>query len=60
MNVSKSLILKKNRMKGTFRRSFFIPGWINEKQRGNDIILKFFLRKGTYATTLLRELMKNG
>jgi len=51
---------KKNRMKGTFRRSFFIPEWINEKQRGNDMILKFFLRKGTYATTLLRELMKNG
>ena len=29
------------------------------KLEGNDLLLRFFLRKGTYATTLLNELMKN-
>jgi tRNA pseudouridine13 synthase len=42
------------------RRPFRVPvGEVEWRLSGNDLYLKFFLPKGSYATTLLRELMKN-
>ncbi len=50
--------LKKAKMKGTYRKCFFEPKWLMEKMKKNDLIIKFFLPKGSYATVLLGELMK--
>jgi tRNA pseudouridine13 synthase len=52
--------LKRSRMKGTFRKSFFKPEWLGSKTHEKDAVLKFFLPKGSYATVLLQELMKDG
>ena len=42
------------------RRAFRIPvEKLEWRFEGDDMVLKFFLPKGSFATTLLRELMKN-
>jgi tRNA pseudouridine13 synthase len=52
-------LLKRNRVTGTRRRGRLTPRIdIEAKQRG--IQLSFTLHKGGFATTLLREFMKNG
>lgn len=51
--------LRQARMEGG-RRPFRVPlealGW---RVEGTDLYMRFFLSKGSYATTLLREILKN-
>lgn len=46
--------------RGDWRRSFFKPRWLGYRFLNEDLLLKFELPKGSYATILLRELMKSG
>ena len=51
-------LMPKFRLKGT-RRPLRVPVQdLNWRMEGMDLCLEFFLPKGSYATTLLRELMK--
>ena len=50
--------MPKFRLNGT-RRPLRVPVQdLNWRMEGMDLCLEFFLPKGSYATTLLRELMK--
>lgn len=47
------------RCNGSSRSAFVKVGELNYKIEGNSIILTFTLPKGSYATTLLKEITKN-